>query len=113
GELDLHLLAEGQHFRTYDKLGAHLGAQDGEPGTHFPVWAPNAREVSVIGDFNEWRWGAHPMHLHATAGIWECFIPKVTQGAVYKYAITSSVGDFRVEKADPVAFASEIRPQTA
>jgi 1,4-alpha-glucan branching enzyme len=112
-DFDLHLLGEGRHYRTYDKLGAHLGSIEGVAGTHFAVWAPNAASVSVIGDFNGWQWDQHPMTFHRGPGIWECFIPGVKQGALYKYAITSAVNGYKVEKADPQGFASEIRPQTA
>ena len=112
-DLDLHLLAEGKHYRTYLKLGAHLAELDGRSGTHFAVWAPNAREVSVIGDFNDWRRGAHRMRLRPEAGVWECFIPDVRQGALYKYAITSRHHGYQADKADPYGFAAEIRPATA
>ena len=78
-EFDIHLLAEGTHYRTYEKLGAHLGTQNGQPGTHFAVWAPNAEAVSVIGDFNDWAWDAAPMR-YAGAGVWEAFVPGVEQG---------------------------------
>ncbi|MDB5101523.1 MAG: glycogen branching enzyme [Cyanobacteria bacterium RYN_339] len=113
GELDLHLLSEGRHYRTYEKLGAHPTVRDGVAGTHFAVWAPNAREVSVIGEFNGWRWGAHPLAFHPHPGIWEGFVPGAKQGQSYKYAIASAASAFKVEKADPHAFLSEPRPQTA
>ncbi len=112
-EFDLHLIAEGKHYRTYEKLGAHLTAHDGQRGTRFAVWAPNARAVSVIGDFNGWDDRRHPMILRPEAGIWECFVPDIGSGALYKYRIVSNYDDYRVDKADPYAFASEIRPQTA
>src|SRR6185437_10842240 len=92
---------------------AHLAERDGVAGTHFAVWAPDARTVSVVGDFNGWRPGANPLHSVKTSGIWEAFIPGIGQGAVYKYAITSRVRDYVVEKADPYGFAAEIRPRTA
>ncbi|MFN3430340.1 MAG: 1,4-alpha-glucan branching protein GlgB, partial [Candidatus Sericytochromatia bacterium] len=111
-EFDIHLLAEGTHYRTYEKLGAHPRELDGVAGTHFAVWAPNAAEVSVVGDFNEWQWHANPMK-QAGAGIWETFIPGVKQGVVYKYGIRSKIDNYSVEKADPYGFASEIRPATA
>jgi 1,4-alpha-glucan branching enzyme len=112
-DFDLHLLAEGKHYRTYEKLGAHLTEHDGRRGTRFAVWAPNARAVSVIGDFNEWGDTDHPMILRPQAGTWECFVPGLGPGALYKYRIVSNYHDYRVDKADPYAFASEIRPQTA
>jgi len=111
-EYDLHLLAEGTHYRNYEKLGAHLTALNDEPGTRFAVWAPNAESVSVIGDFNDWNRETHPMKP-SEAGVWECFIAGVGQGALYKFHIASRVDGYLVEKADPYAFASEIRPRTA
>src|SRR5262245_56574235 len=110
---DLHLFAEGNHLRSFEKLGAHLTEKDGKKGTHFAVWAPNAREVSVIGDWNQWKIGADNMEFRKEAGLWECFLPGVKQGALYKYAIRSWNQDFRAEKADPYAFAAELVPQTA
>jgi 1,4-alpha-glucan branching enzyme len=112
-DYDFYLLGEGSHYRIYEKLGAHVGEQDGIAGTHFAVWAPNARRVSVIGDFNGWRPNAHPLESRASSGVWEGFIPEVKPGALYKYAILSRMGDYRVDKADPCGFATEIRPHTA
>jgi 1,4-alpha-glucan branching enzyme len=111
-DFDIHLWAEGSHFRIYDKLGAHVSEQDGKVGVRFAVWAPNAREVSVIGDFNGWR-GVHPLHPVRSSGVWQGFIPEVRKGALYKYSITSQFHNYRVDKADPCGFATEIRPQTA
>ncbi len=112
-DYDLYLLAEGKHHRLYDKLGAHVVERDGQRGTHFAVWAPNARQVSVIGDFNGWRAGANPMQRRGLGGFWACFIPDVGIGALYKYAIVSNFHGYQVDKADPVGFAAETRPQTA
>ncbi len=112
-DYDLHLFAEGTHYRTYEKLGAHVREVHGVRGTHFALWAPNAREISVIGDFNDWRAGSHLLRGRGEAGVWECFVPGVKAGARYKYAITSQYHGYRTEKADPYAFASELRPQTA
>src|SRR5262249_19716111 len=112
-DYDVYLWAEGSHYRAYEKLGAHLTEENGVPGTHFAVWAPDAREISVVGDFNAWRPGVHRLHPVNASGVWEGFIPGVRQGALYKYAVTSRYGNYHVEKADPYAFASEIRPQTA
>ncbi len=112
-EFDLYLLGEGTHDRSYDKLGAHLAELGGVAGTHFAVWAPNARSVSVIGDFNTWYAGRHPMEPRGASGVWECFLPGVRQGALYKYAIVSQYGGYRVQKADPYAVATELRPGTA
>jgi 1,4-alpha-glucan branching enzyme len=111
-DLDLYLLDEGTHGRPYEKLGAHLSEHDGAPGAHFAVWAPNARSVSLIGDFNAWDAGAHPMRLLGGSGVWEGVVPGVGQGAIYKFAVVSQLGQ-RVDKADPYAFASELRPHTA
>ena len=112
-DFDLHLLAEGTHWRSYDKLGAHPTEQDGAAGTRFLVWAPSARAVAVIGTFNEWHPDAHPMHERGHSGLWERFIPGIGPGMPYKYAMTSAVGDYRADKADPYAFATEVRPGTA
>jgi 1,4-alpha-glucan branching enzyme len=111
-DYDFHLLGEGSHNRIYDKLGAHVIEQNGVRGTHFAVWAPNAREVSVIGDFNGWTAGAFFLN-GSNAGVWTGFIPNIQEGALYKYAIASQYHDYRIEKADPCGFAAEIRPRTA
>jgi 1,4-alpha-glucan branching enzyme len=111
-DFDIHLLAEGTHYRTYEKLGAHLGELNGQAGTHFAVWAPNASEVHVIGEFNDWQWGRNPMEP-AGAGVWKAFVPGVAKGAVYKYGIKSQFNHYGVEKADPYGFATEVRPATA
>ncbi len=111
-DFDVHLWAEGSHYRAYQKLGAHLTERSGVPGVQFAVWAPNARQVSVIGDFNGWEPGRHRMHPVASSGIWECFVPGVGVGALYKYAIISRYNNYWVDKADPYAFASEVRPRT-
>ena len=112
-DFDLHLLAEGVHYRSYEKLGAHPVQANGRQGTHFAVWAPNADSVSVVGDFNRWEPTAHPMQLRREAGIWEVFIPAMSAGTLYKYHVRSRHGGYAEEKADPYAFASEIRPRTA
>jgi len=110
---DLYLFNEGNHLRLYDKLGAHLATVDGEEGTHFAVWAPNARQVFVIGDFNGWDKARHPLHQRGASGIWEGFIPGVKAGQNYKYFIVSNFDNFSAEKADPMAFSSEEAPKTA
>ncbi len=112
-DFDVHLWAEGSHYRTYEKLGAHLGQRRGVAGTFFAVWAPNARSVSVVGDFNGWRPGLSTMEPVNSSGIWETFIPGVGVGALYKYHLVSQYQDYEVEKADPYGFAAEIRPRTA
>ena len=104
---DLYLLAQGTHYRNYEKLGAHLV----QGGTHMAVWAPNAQSVSVIGDFNNWTPGRTEMQVRPEAGIWEVFVPGVVTGTSYKYHIVSKYGH-RVDKADPYAFCSEVPPLT-
>jgi len=112
-EYDLYLWSEGSHHRAWEKMGAHLVEVDGATGTRFAVWAPNARSVSVIGDFNGWDDTAHYMNNLGDSGVWELYIPGVGQGALYKYAIHSQWDGYRAEKTDPFGFACEIRPQTA
>jgi 1,4-alpha-glucan branching enzyme len=112
-DFDVHLWSEGSHYRAYEKLGAHLAERDGAAGTQFAVWAPNARQVSVVGEFNGWEAGANRMRPVGSSGIWEAFVPGVGPGALYKYAIVSRYHNYWVEKADPYAFASEMRPGTA
>ena len=112
-DLDLHLLAEGTHYRSYEKLGAHPTDHEGQAGCRFAVWAPNALEVSVIGEFNGWKPGANPMQARGSSGVWEGFVPGVGPGTAYKYHIASRYGDYQVDKADPYAFATEPRPKTA
>ena len=111
-EFDLHLMGEGRHYDTYDKLGAHLRTLEGVRGVHFAVWAPSARRVSVVGDFNRWDGRVHPMRSRGSSGIWELFIPELAEGAVYKYEIIGPHGDMLPLKADPYAFRSELRPNT-
>jgi 1,4-alpha-glucan branching enzyme len=111
-EFDLYLFGEGTHNRAYEKLGAHLVQKDGHHGVHFAVWAPNAKLVSVIGDFNRWDPSANGLRA-SRSGIWEGFIPDIGQGAVYKYHIESQFGSYKVDKADPYGFSVEVRPQTA
>ncbi len=112
-EFDLHLLAEGTHFRTYEKLGAHPGDLDGVTGVHFAVWAPNAERVSVVGDFNDWDSDRHPMTSRPEAGLWECFVPAIGPGALYRYRVASRVDAYVSDRADPYGFAAELRPLTA
>jgi 1,4-alpha-glucan branching enzyme len=111
-EFDLYLLAEGTHNRAYEKLGAHLSERNGHRGVQFAVWAPNAERVSVIGDFNHWNSSIDIMRP-SSAGVWEGFVPDIGSGTVYKYHVTSRDRRYEVDKADPYAFAAEIRPRTA
>jgi 1,4-alpha-glucan branching enzyme len=104
---DLYLFREGTHSRLYEKLGAHLTAQ----GTHFAVWAPNAAQVSLIGDFNGWDPKKHPMR-GSDAGIWTALVPEAKPGAFYKYHIVSRQGNWRADKSDPYAFRTEMPPKT-
>jgi 1,4-alpha-glucan branching enzyme len=110
---DIYLFNEGSHYRLYQKLGAHLMQSEGVAGTHFAVWAPNAREVAVIGDFNGWNKASHYLSPRGHSGIWEGFIPGVGRGAAYKYHVVSRHGGYRVEKADPFALHAEVAPKTA
>ena len=112
-DYDLYLLGEGTHYHAYEKMGAHVTEVDGQRGIHFAVWAPNAREVSVVGDFNGWNPRSNALGSRGAAGVWEGFVPDVAAGALYKFHITSQYRDYQVDKADPYAFAAEIRPQTA
>jgi 1,4-alpha-glucan branching enzyme len=110
---DLHLFNEGTHYRLYEKLGAHCVTRNGVEGTCFAVWAPNAEYVSVIGDFNQWDKGAHPLRMRGNSGIWEGFLPPVHKGAGYKYHVASRFMGYRADKADPFALYTEQPPKTA
>jgi 1,4-alpha-glucan branching enzyme len=109
---DLYLFNQGSHFRLYDKLGAHLMTVDGRVGTCFAVWAPNAEQVFVIGDFNAWDKSSHPLRRLGQSGIWGGFIPGMEHGTIYKYYIMSRYKGYRVDKADPFAFCNEVPPKT-
>jgi 1,4-alpha-glucan branching enzyme len=117
-EQDIYLFKEGTYFNAYEKLGAHprrANGATGEPaGTHFALWAPNARSVAVVGDFNGWDGARHPLKVHGdSSGIWSGFLAGVLPGALYKYQIVSQSGDYRVDKSDPFAFFCEAPPRTA
>jgi 1,4-alpha-glucan branching enzyme len=112
-DFDLHLIGEGSHYKKYDKLGAHVMEIDGVSGVHFSVWAPNAKKVSVIGDFNNWNATTSPMRSLGSSGIWETFVPGVGEGAIYKFEIRSKFGKYTAQKADPFAFCFELRPKSA
>ncbi len=113
GPMDDYYIREGSHLRLFDKMGAHPIHHEGADGTHFAVWAPNARRVSVIGDFNGWDGRRHVMRLRRDTGIWEIFLPDVDAGARYKYELLGPDGNRLPLKADPFARASELRPATA
>ncbi len=113
GPVDDLLIAEGTHFRLYDKMGAHLIDHEGASGTHFAVWAPNAARVSVVGDFNDWDGRRHPMRRRVDIGVWEIFLPDIGAGRPYKFEIVGPDNVVLPLKADPYAFAAELRPATA
>jgi 1,4-alpha-glucan branching enzyme len=113
GPMDDYYGAEGTHLRLYDKLGAHLLVHEGVDGVLFAVWAPNARRVSVVGDFNSWDGRRHVMRKRPGSGIWEIFLPDIAEGAVYKYEIVGGDGKLLPLKSDPYGFAAEVRPKTA
>jgi 1,4-alpha-glucan branching enzyme len=110
-DLDLHLFAEGTHERVYERMGAHLATISGQKGVHFAVWAPNARAVWLMGEFNGWNQSSHPMNANPS-GIWTLFMPGLEEHAVYKYRIQGASGE-SYDKADPYGFAMEQRPRTA
>ena len=112
GELDVHLAGEGRHEEIYRRLGAHPTEVEGVAGTSFAVWAPNARAVSVVGDFNLWDGRLNPMRSLGSSGIWELFVPGVEPGATYKFELRTATGELRL-KADPYAFEAEVPPETA
>ena len=112
-EDDIYLFNEGSHFRLYEKLGAHPLTIDGQPGTYFAVWAPDAERVFVTGNFNGWHRTTHPLRPRQQSGIWEGFIPGVGKGSIYKYHIASRHAGYKVDKADPFAYHHETPPKTA
>jgi len=110
-DYDLHLFKEGNHHRIHEKLGAHYHEFEGIGGICFAVWAPNAKRVSIIGDFNSWDGRRHVMRVRSV-GVWEIFIPGLPMGSNYKFEIKAAAGNL-IEKSDPYAFASEVRPKTS
>lgn len=110
---DEHLMIEGSHQQIYEKLGAHLVEINGRSGVLFAVWAPNADRVSVVGEFNAWDGRCHPMRFHHDSGIWEIFLPGLSEGALYKYEIKTRYQGYMVTKTDPVGFFTEMRPKNA
>jgi 1,4-alpha-glucan branching enzyme len=111
GELDLHLFGEGRHERIYDKLGAHLVTHEGQHGVAFAVWAPNAKSVAVVGNFNDWNGAKHPMRRPGSSGVWELFVLGLGADELYKYEIKS--GRRKFLKADPYAFMMQVPPETS
>ena len=105
---DLHLLGEGRHWQSYQKLGAHVSTEGGIAGVHFAVWAPNATAVSVVGDFNDWDGRQHQLRRLPSAGIWELFLPGLSAGTIYKYRVDAAGGTS--ERADPYGFGAEVPP---
>ncbi|GHO42528.1 1,4-alpha-glucan branching enzyme GlgB [Ktedonospora formicarum] len=113
-DFDLYLFGQGTHYQIYEKMGAHPRTVNGIQGVNFALWAPNARAVSVIGDFNQWDRKATPMQLrHNDLGVWECFVPGLSIGTLYKYAICSRFNNYHVDKADPYGLSFELRPNNA
>jgi len=110
-DMDIHLFGEGNHHRIYEKLGAHLMELDGVKGVYFAVWAPNARNISIIGDFNSWDGRQHQMAQRSN-GVWELFVPELKVGDAYKYEIKNQEGHI-YEKSDPYGYQQEVRPKTA
>ncbi|NOZ54486.1 MAG: 1,4-alpha-glucan branching protein GlgB [Gammaproteobacteria bacterium] len=111
-DYDLHLFGEGKHWHAYRFLGAHLHSIDAIEGVLFATWAPNAKRVSVIGDFNDWDGRAHPMRTRGNSGVWELFIPGIKANQLYKFEIRGQHGNI-LQKADPYGQAFELRPNTA
>jgi 1,4-alpha-glucan branching enzyme len=113
-EYDVFLFKQGTHARLYEKLGSHTVTINGTKGTHFAVWAPNAKRLSVIGDFNDWKPGVHQLQPRwDKSGIWEGCIPDIGEGTIYKYHIVSQYGKYQVDKGDPFSFFREVAPETA
>ncbi len=112
-DYDLHLFGEGRLLYSYDKFGAHLDEVAGVKGVRFAVWAPNAWRISVVGNFNGWDARAHPMRKHASAGVFELFIPGLSAGEIYRYDLRSQLNDYYAQKSDPYGFFSERRPNNA
>lgn len=111
-DFDRYLLGSGNHWKLYEKLGAHLRNVQGQEGVNFALWAPNAQSIQLVGDFNQWDGRAHPMRKQVPSGVWELFVPNVQAGMNYKYRVRSLDGRI-IDKADPLAFYSEVPPRTA
>lgn len=113
GEVDDHLLGEGAHNRLWQVLGAHTLTHEDVWGTHFALWAPNAKRVSVVGNFNGWNGRRHVMRARGQTGVWEIFIPRISDGEAYKYELVDQDGNLLPQKADPLGFGAEHPPKTA
>jgi 1,4-alpha-glucan branching enzyme len=113
GATDVWLIAEGSHLKLWEALGAHFAVHEGVAGTRFAVWAPNARRVSVVGDFNAWDGRVHPMRFRAECGVWEIFLPYDLRGQAYKFELSGPSGGVLPLRADPLARQAEVRPQNA
>ena len=112
GELDHYLFGQGTHYEIYKKMGAHKVTFKGKEGVYFAVWAPHAKSVSVIGDFNNWDYTVNPMERQEPLGIYTCFVPGAGEGDLYKFSIETIRG-YRIDKADLFANYAELRPGTA
>ena len=110
-DYDLHLFGEGRHWKSYERLGAHLETHDGVWGVNFAVWAPNADGVSVVGDFNGWHAATYRMHKRIPSGVWELFVPGLTAGTLYKFRVHANGG--HSDRSDPYGFGAEVPPRTA
>ncbi|QDU63936.1 1,4-alpha-glucan branching enzyme GlgB [Planctomycetes bacterium Pan216] len=113
GDVDLHLIGEGTHYKNYERLGSHACEWEGVRGVSFAVWAPNASRVSVVGDFNHWDGRRNPMRFHPGAGVWDIFIPELDNGTVYKFELLGPNGEVLPLRSDPYGFHYELRPKTA
>lgn len=113
-DFDIYLFKEGNHLKLYEKFGAHPMTVEGVAGCYFAVWAPNARTVSVVGDFNHWNPKSHPMFARTdNSGVWEGFLPGIEQGTLYKFHVDSSVNGYRANRGDPFAIHWEVSPRTS
>ncbi|MBP1465776.1 1,4-alpha-glucan branching protein GlgB [Candidatus Chloroploca sp. M-50] len=110
---DIYIFNEGNHFRLYEKLGAHVTTVDGQEGTYFSVWAPNAEYIAVIGAWNNWHSGHNPLKARGNSGIWEAFVPGVVKGASYKFHVSSRFHAYKEDKTDPMGIMYEVSPGTA
>lgn len=111
-DFDLYLFNKGDHTKIFEKLGAHYAEVNGVGGVQFAVWAPSARTVSVLGDFNGWDRRRHAMRVLGTSGVWELFVPGLPEGSLYKFQVKTQTG-FVLDKTDPYATEMEVRPRTA